>query len=70
MLLSVIDHYSLCFFHVKVFVHSDCMGDLVVTSTSTGEQSTFAPTQFRTLTAGWGSECPVRVICVSLLPLL
>jgi len=40
--------------HVKVFVHSNCPGDLLVTSTSTGEQSAFPPTRFQTLTAGWG----------------
>ena len=39
---------------MKVFVHSDCPGDLSVTSVSTGEHSTFPPTQFRTRTAGWG----------------
>eukprot|EP00559_Dactyliosolen_fragilissimus_P007792 CAMPEP_0184861662 /NCGR_PEP_ID=MMETSP0580-20130426/6290_1 /TAXON_ID=1118495 /ORGANISM="Dactyliosolen fragilissimus" /LENGTH=1463 /DNA_ID=CAMNT_0027359231 /DNA_START=285 /DNA_END=4674 /DNA_ORIENTATION=- len=38
----------------KVFVHSNCPGDLLVTSTSTNEQSTFPPTRFRTLSAGWG----------------
>lgn len=40
--------------YVKVFVHSNCPGDLLVKSTSTDEESTFPPTQFRSLVAGWG----------------